>query len=231
MKTKLVLALAALFAFVTSSKADFTPTIYDGPVAFPANLTPSGDYLLVPGIGELAGPQFFLAGGPFVDSTINNGTEDIGADLLGGSVLSSDVLVNNGGGNFDLILTIESTSGDLAPAGLTDANGLPLDTAAFFLGANAGGTPLDLSGGAPNSLILDAFLGDGTSIFGGPLDLGALGVDITTGSTGIQFGPGSAGIGIQSISLTYNFTKAIPEPTSAALLSVVGLGLVVRRRR
>ena len=228
MKTKLVLALAAVLAFATSSYADFTPTVYNGPVDFPTNLSPTGDYFLAPGIGN--GGGFFLAGGPFIDSTINDGTEDIGGDLLGGSVLSSDLLVDNGGGNFDLILTIESTSGDLAPAGLTDGGGAPLDIAAVFLGASGGGTPLDLSGGAPNSLLLDAFAG-GASIFGGPVDLAGIGVDITTGSTGITFGAGTAGIGIESITLTYNFTKAVPEPTSAALLSIVGLGLVARRRR
>ena len=122
-KTKLVLALAAVLAFATSSYADFTPTVYNGSVDFPTNLSPTGDYFLAPGIGN--GGGFFLAGGPFIDSTINDGTEDIGGDLLGGSVLSSDLLVDNGGGNFDLILTIESTSGDLAPAGLTDGGGAP----------------------------------------------------------------------------------------------------------
>ena len=77
---------------------------------------------------------------------------------------------------------------------------------------------------------MDAFAG-GASIFGGPVDLAGIGVDITTGSTGVNFGAGTAGIGIESITLTYNFTKAVPEPTSAALLSIVGLGLVARRRR
>lgn len=230
MKTKLIVALAASFAFASLSHADFTPSVIPGTVNGPGTLSPTGDYFLVPGIGNFTGGGFFIAGGPYVDSTINNGTEDIGPDSFGGSVLSSDLVVNNGGGNFDLILTLESTSGELAPGGMVDAFGAPLDNAAIFLGSAAGGTDLDLSGSPPNSLFLDAFVA-GASIFGGPVDIGSLGVDITTGNTGIAFGAGTAGIGIDTISFTYNFTKAVPEPTSAALLSVVGLGLMACRRR
>ena len=224
MKAKLFLALAAIFAIATSASADVT--IIDAPIANSnPSLTPQGDYFWAPGLGNAGG--FLIAGGPYTDSTFNGATEDIGPDLLGGSVLSSDLVTDNGDGTFNLLLTL--SGGDLFPAGQVDGAGVALDLGAFFVGANGGGTPIDFGDGVVNTAFLEV-LADGATIIG-PVDLIPIGFDIQSGSFGANLG-GVTGIGVDTINLDINITaNKIPEPTSLAILGGLGLGMIVRRRR
>ena len=224
MKAKLFLALAAIFAIATSASADVT--IIDAPIANNnPSLTPEGDYFFVPGIGNAGG--FFLGGGPFIDSTFNGATENIGADLAGtGSIFSSDSTTDNGDGTFNLLLTLSGD--DLFPAGLADGGGVALDLGAFFIGANAGGTPIDFGSGVVNTADLTVLAGGAPVI--GPVDLVGLGFDVQSGSIGANLG-GVTGLGVDTILLDINISKAIPEPTSLAVLGMLGVGLVTRRRR
>ena len=57
-----------------------------------------------------------------------------------------------------------------------------------------------------------------------------VGADVQSGSIGINLG-GVTGIGVDTILLDINVSKAIPEPTSLAVLGMLGVGLVTRRRR
>lgn len=231
MMKKIVLLICAL-AFTAStafgqqiSDAGFISGINPSD---PQNI-PTGGYFIVPGIGNAGG--FFIGGGPFVDSNIDGLTENIGPDLATGSVLSSDTITLNSAPGLDnTLLTIMSDSGDLAPAGLADGGGLPLDTLALFVGANAGGTPITFTQTVV-AANLDAFDGTGASVFGGPVDLVPLGFDIQGGSFGVSFGAGTAGVGIDTITLSID-TVAVPEPSSAVLgmVALAGLGLLRRRR-
>ena len=229
MRTKLFLALAAVVAFATSAHADLTISDAGYLQNTNINLSPAGDYFSVPGLGSAA-EGFFIGGGPFVDSTFNDAGEAIGPDILGGNVTSSDLLTDNGGGSFNMLLTLSTDSGDFAPAGVTGPGGSTLDLLGWFVGGNAGGTPIDWNGATVISANLDAFDGGGASLFGGPVELVGLGFDIQSGSWGVNFG-GGAGLGIETITLDVELSKAIPEPTSIAIMSVLGLGLVTRRRR
>ena len=229
MKTKLFLALVAMVAFAASSSAQvfdvshITPT---GPTI--SNAGPSGGYFFVPGAGNAAG--FAFAGGPFVDAQFDGATENIGADAGGGFVNSSDSVTVNGDGTINVLLTLVATSGDFVPAGTLGGGGAAADTLGIFAGASGGGTPFNW-GGPVNSAFLDVTAG-GTSIFGaGAIDLIPVGFDIESGSFGISLGAGTAGVAIDTITLDVNITKAVPEPTSVALLGVMGVGLFTRRRR
>lgn len=192
------------------------------------SFTPTGDYTIVPVISNTAAS--FFAGGPFVDSVFDNALDVIGPDLSGGNVESSDFVTTNGDGTFNLLLTLFSTSGDLAPSGLVDGTGVPLDTLSFLIGTG-GGIPIDFGADIVNSAILTATTAAGVDVTG-PIDLVPLGFDVQSGSIAVGFGAGSAGAGISTITLDINVTAAaIPEPTSIALLGVIGLGIAVRRRR
>lgn len=230
MKAKLIMALVAVFAIATSASADFS--ISDAGSISGINPSPAGDYLFVPGAGNAAG--FVFAGGPFAESTFDGAGNVIGPDFAGADVISSDLVTDNGDGTVNLLLTLTSGSGDFIPAGSVDGAGLPLDTFGLFVGASGGGTPIDFGSGVVISANLDGFVGGigGTSIFGGPIDLVPIGFDVQSGSLGISFGAGTAGIGLDTITLDINVTKeVIPEPTSMVVLGVLGMGLVARRRR
>lgn len=228
-RTKMLLALAAILAFATSASADFTVSdagSISGVTGAPR--TASGGYFFVPGIGNAGG--FLFGGGPFADANFDGATENIGADLGGGFVESSDSITVNGDGTVNVLLTLFSTSGDFAPAGLVDAAGAPLDTFAVFAGASAGGTPINF-GGTVNSAFVQLTDSTGADIFAaGGIELVGLGFDIESGSFGVSFGP-TAGLGINTVTLDVNVTKAVPEPTSVALLGFLGVGLFTRRRR
>ena len=185
---------------------------------------PGGAYLVAPGLGN--GGGFFLAGGPFVDSNIDGLNENIGADLLGGSVFSNDVLTDNGDGTQTLLLTITSSSGELFPSGFSDGVN-PLNRAGMFFGANAGGTPLDFGGETVLAADLDALDAAGASIFGGPVELVGLGFNIQSGSFGINFGDDTVGLGVGEVTLAITMT---PAPGSVALLGLGGLCATRRRR-
>lgn len=231
MRTNIFLALSAVLLFATSASADFT--VSDAGVVSNPNttLTPQGDYFLAPGLGSSTGGGFFLAGGGLIDSTINDATEIIGTDLGGGNVESSDLTTDLGGGTFSTLFTIVSTSGDLGPAGfVSPTDGSALDTLALFVGVSGGGTPIDFSGSTVVSAILDATDATGTSVIGGSVDLVSIGFDVQSGSFGVLLGP-NVGLGVDTITLEVTTQKAIPEPTSLAILGGMGLGLLVRRRR
>lgn len=166
------------------------------------------------------------------DSTFNNATEVIAPDLLGGSIESSDLTVDNMDGSFNTTLIVSSTGGDLGPAGFAGGSGVLLDSVGVFYGDVGFGTPpIDFGEGVVNSAFFDALDASGASVIGGAVDLVALGFDVQSGSFFIDLGPGTAGLGIASTSLDINVSKTIPEPTSFAVLGVLGIGLVARRRR
>ena len=228
MKAKLFLALAAIFAFATSASADFTISDAGSIDGVRSNPTPAGDYFIVPGASP--GDGFIFAGGPFTDSTFNGAGEDIGPAIGGGAIISSDSVTDNGDGTFNLLLTLEASGGDFIPAGSVDGAGAPLTTFGLFVGASGGGTPIDFGSGIVNTANLNGFAG-GTSIFAAPFELVGAGIDVQSGSLGLSFGAGTAGIGLDTITIDINITKAIPVPTSMVVLGVLGMGLVARRRR
>ena len=97
----------ALVAAVGTAQAGITDAgfMLDAVDQAPAG-GPVGSYLVAPGLGNAGG--FFLAGGPFADSNFDGLSENIGADLGGGSVFSDDMLTNNGDGTQTLLITITS---------------------------------------------------------------------------------------------------------------------------
>ena len=77
--------------------------------------------------------------------------------------------------------------------------------------------------------------GSGAAIpVGGVQDGGGNDIYLFDQSTVTEFnintGPGGNGYGVDEVGLTFVF-DAVPEPSSFALLSLAGLGLLARRRR
>ena len=87
-------------------------------------MMPGSTYFIAPGGGTESG--FQLAGGPFLDSTIDGLDEVIGPDISGaGMVVSTDILIQNDDVNFDFISRIEATpGGNLMPTGIIADSGV-----------------------------------------------------------------------------------------------------------
>lgn len=239
MKAKVSLAILVALAFSPVIKADFTIDVTSVDVnsiqsfgGSPPILSPTGDYFVAPTLGN-AGSLFFASGAIPGNSTFNDATEVIGGDLLGGSIESSDLTTPGPSGTSNTLITISSTGGDLAPAGFADGAGIALDTLGVIYGDFGAGAspPIDFGSGLVNTAFFDVTDVAGASLIGGPIDLIAAGFDVQSGTFLVSVGAGSAGIGAANITLDVNVTKAIPEPTSLVVLSVLGMGLVARRRR
>lgn len=200
----------------------------------PAAENPTGDsYFWVPAVGNTG----FGTTGTYGNSTFDLVQENIGTSVLGDGVDTTETLADNAGGNYTLSISLIGAGGtDLAPNGLT-VGGVAANRAGFFLGANAGGDPLDFAGGDTvivNSGTINLFDAGGTSLTGGELnmDLATFFQDLPGGawggSFGIVFGAGTTGLGINHARVTINL-DVIPEPGSLLLL---GLGAIsVLRRR
>lgn len=236
---KNMMTICSVFAATAGTAlASITPVSYSNPLlgvdgSQSTQGSPAGDaFFVAPGLGN--GGGFFLAGGPFADSAIGNVGDVIGAGLGVSDIAVDSSVFDNGGGNFDVRVFLYSLDGsDMFPTGFVDGGGLPLDAAAFFLGANGGGDPIDFSGVAfTNSASIELF--DAAGPAGGPFDISGFanfsglggGWD---GSLGVSFGSGSAGLGINAIELLVNVT-VVPAPAGLAPLAMVGL-VASRRRR
>lgn len=201
-------------------------------LARPGEQSPQGtdDVRIAPGLGNAGG--FVLAGGPFTDHAFPSVGENIGAGLNSDILLSSS-MVDNGGGNFDIRIFMESIDGsDMFPSGFA-SGGVPLTRAGFFMGANAGGPVLSFEDVAlTNSATIEIF--DSAGSAGGPFDISGFGVFSAlgggwSGSLGVNFGDDTAGLGINAVELLVNVT-VVPAPGAVALLAMGGL-VTTRRRR
>lgn len=190
---------------------------------------PTGDsFFYVPGIGNTTG---FAIAGTFGNAVAGSSTV-IGNGLAQAPVTVDSTIIDNGGGNFDIILRMSTTAADLAPAGFT-VGGVAADRLGVFLGASAGGDPFNFSDDAFTNSATIELLNNGVNA-AGPFDIASF-ANFTAGPNGswnggfgVNFGAGSAGIGINEIVFRGNFT-VVPAPSALAL---VGLGgLVAGRRR
>ena len=202
------------------------------------------EYFVTPGLGSSVSGGFFIAAS--VGNAMFDGVDEvIGTDLNGGNITVSEAVIDNGDGTETIFIQMSTDSGDFFPTGFADPNtGDPLDLAGFFMGANAGGENLDfdspaitIGGSGP--------VGVGAAIFGfRSFDSStAFGYDISgfgnftagpgggwDGSFGVNLGA-FAGDSVDIIQVFVTVEKAIPEPTTLGLLSLVGVGLVFRRKR
>lgn len=198
------------------------------------------EYFVTPGLGSTAG---FAIAATVGNATFDGIDEVIGVDLNGGDITVSETVIDNGDGTETIFIQMSTDSGDLFPAGFS-VGGAPADLAGFFMGANAGGENLDFDSPATT---IDGFgpVGVGAAIFGfRSFDAStAFGYDISgfgnftagpgggwDGSFGVNLGA-FAGDNVDIIQVFVTIEKAIPEPTTLGLLSLVGFGLIVRRNR
>ena len=190
-------------------------------------------YFFAPGIGSTEGLSLT---GTYEDSIFDLQPQVIGTDIEGATITSSQsqVLVQGTTNQYDVSLSLTSSSGELFPSGWA-IGGAPANTAGLFLGENANGNPLDFS--APvevNSAFINLYDTEGESL--GSFDITSF-ASFTAGpggtwpgSMGVTFGAGSTGVGIATASLDLNVT-VIPEPGTATLLGLGAAGLLIRRRR
>jgi len=236
-------AMVAVAGLAAGASADIYG-VMDGPAisfetaslrADPGVQTTDG-FFLVPGVGNDAN-GFALTGGPFAESTFDGASEDIGNDVNGATITSNDTTLSGDvfqPGNSVFQITLSSSGGDVWPDGLV-VGGVPADRGGIFLGANAGGNPLDFV--APtivNEVIVFALDANGDQILGS--DVTQILTDFQTdpngfwdGSLGIAFGAVSTGLGAATIGYQFDVTVT-PAPTSMAVLGLGGL-VAARRRR
>ncbi len=233
---KKVLTVLIAVGLATQALA-FTPTEYNEPLVGVGTVqespNPGDSYLITPAIGSTAGGFAFSMTGA-VESTIDGATEAVGLTLLLASdVLSTDTLIDNGGGNFDLILRVESVD-DISPVGFA-TGGVAADTAGLFLGGNAGGSSVDFPAPAIVSLATVEVFDVAGASSAGPFDITSF-ANFTDGpgggwdgGLGVTFGAGSAG-DVGAYELVVNYT--IPEPASVVMIGIgiLGLGMLRRRR-
>lgn len=235
MRTLCALAVVAVSGGVASADLVATEASITDFTNAPVDVrSPGGDgYFQVAGLGGAGGFAFSTLGA--VDDLFDGAGQNIGADLIAGThdgLAETDTFAG-AGSTGTITFGITGSNGELAPAGFT-VGGFAADTAGYFLGANAGGNPVD---SVPAILVSSAFIelfdSSGASLLNaditgfGNFTAGAGGT--WDGSLGVSFGAGSAGAGIATYVVTVNGTL-VPAPASAALLGLGGL-VAVRRRR
>lgn len=194
---------------------------------------PSGDtYFQAAGLGGTGG--FAIATVGAVTDTFNGLSQATGTGIIGGTHTGiAEVNTFGGAGSTGFIRFGLTSPVEMAPSGF-NVGGQPANRAGYFLGANAGGSPVDFANGVVVSLATIELLDtSGASL--GVSDITAF-ANFTAGaggtwdgSLGVAFGVGSAGIGIGGYIITINGTL-VPTPATAALLGLGGL-VAVRRRR
>lgn len=194
---------------------------------------PSGDaYTQVAGLGSTAG--FAIATLGAVTDTFDGASQAIGSGIIGGTHTGiAEVNTFGGAGSTGMIQFGLTSTVEMVPTGFT-VGGQTANRAGFFVGANAGGNPVDFANGVVVSLAtIELFNTAGTSLglsnitsfanftagAGGTWD----------GSLGVAFGAGSAGLSIGAFIVTIEGTL-VPTPATASLLALGGL-VAVRRRR
>ena len=150
-------------------------------------------------------------------------------------ILSSDSLTQNIANNFDLVFRLESIGGNLLPTGILGDSGAELNTLGIFVGG--GIDPVELASPViANTAIIEVFNTADQSI--GTIDV----IDFANFSVGIGGGwDGSFGLNfvdqipvgdVGAVELQINFNAVgVPEPASAAILSLSCLALCSTRRR
>ncbi len=212
--------------------AGLSPSAYTGPSLNADYQSTQGGapYFVAPGLGGAGGFAIAMTGG--VESALGS-TAAVGSGLAtGADVIAESSATDNGGGNWDIMVSIFTADGsDLAPAGFT-VGGLPADTLGFFMGLNAGGSVCDL-GDTMHVTSATIELFDPAGPAGGPFDISGFanfsdpaGWD---GSAGVVFGAGSAGSGVNMMTLLVN-VDVVPAPSGLAALAFGGL-VASRRRR
>ncbi len=196
----------------------------------PANRTTDG-YFLGHAIGGAGG---FALISPNVDSIFNGASEVLGADgTTGGTITSSDAtLVGDvfALGNTVIQVQLDTTAADMFISGFT-VGGLPADSAGMFMGANAGGNPLDFTNPAfMNQALLYTIDASGatTNVFDVTGIMGTLGDGSWDGSAGVSIS-GLMDAGTVAAGFQFDL-NIVPAPGSAALFGFAGL-VATRRRR
>lgn len=227
-KALAIVAVAGLTGFASAN--EITVSEFNGVLeGIPENV-PTGGYWNVPGIGSASG-GYAIAGSGFVDSNADGLTEVIGNGLLGNTISSSDASGPIGGGQFITQLSLSSSDGELFPTGFS-VGGFPATGGGFFLGANAGGTPLNIPGGATVVQALVGGFDSGGGLLYGPFDITGFG-NFTAGPGGTWDGSlgvsisNAAGLGTATFVLEVIYT---PAPSAMALLGLGGLAATRRRR-
>ncbi len=203
MKKLFTTLMLALFAFAYTPAHAQSFTVSEASISGAANFTPTANdaYRMINGIGGAGG--FALASSGVVDATHTDAAGDM--DVVGQVLTANtDVIAeetNVGAGTFTADLS-SSTSDDLCPGGFT-VGGQPADTCGFFFGASGVGSPLAFDQPAcVTSATIQIFI-DGASA-GGPFDISGFGsftagpVGDWDGNTGVTFGAGSSGVGIDA---------------------------------
>ncbi len=181
-------------------------------IASGASAQVCGDsFFMIPAIGSATG-GFATSMTDAVDSTINGLSEQVGTSLVSQSAVHcTDSLTYHGAGQFELILRLES-SDDLAPAGFT-VGGSPATSAGVFLGANAGGSPVNFVAPAIVTSATLTILDLSGAVSAGPFDVSSFAAFADpafgngwNGSFGLSLGAGSVG-GIGGYELAVSFSS------------------------
>ena len=225
------MALTSNLAFADITSTAFNP---HGDISLNGGITldPVGDTFsnAIAGFGP-GGGAFLTTGSP--TTATFPGTESMGDSLGGANVSVSSAIAVSG---LTETITLQWSTDDfsnLIPTGTTIGGGI-VDTISFEMGeGNAGDNPIEWS--SPTPFTIDSSVFELLGAGGGVLFTGEFFVTNTgSGFSGVTFiGAGGAdlsGFGISGGRATIVVTK-VPEPTSFALISLVGFGLAVRRRR
>jgi hypothetical protein len=200
-----------------------------------------GNYFLAPAIGNGTDGFFITSDAAgYVDSPFDGAGSLIGNDLNGDAVgtteflptgLSSPSVVGENG--IVEVAAFNNAGNDLFPGGFAATD--PLVDGGLFLGANAGGNPLDND--LPvvvNQALLAFFDGTGAILFGGAFDITGI-IQANNqpggawdGSAGISVGA-LAGAGAVQANFVFDVT-VIPSPGAAGVLGLAGLAAIRRRR-